>query len=161
MSESQERARVIQIAKSCLGTPYKNCSMIKGKGLDCLTLLAVVYQEAGLISNVKIPHYSPDFMKHRGTELYLQGLLGYTHEVEKALPGDIALWKFGRCFSHAAIVVEWPVIIHAHISRNCMMEDIEKAQWLNLIGREKRPVKYFSYWKKNNEFYPRNIGDRS
>jgi len=142
-----ERARVVRIAKSYIGTKYHNHGMLKNAGVDCLTLLVLVYKEAGLISDIEIPYYSPDFMKHKSKELYLEGLLKYTHEVDKPLPGDIALWRFGRCFSHAAIVIKWPFIIHAHINRSCMMENVENALWLKMAGIQTRPVKYFSYWK--------------
>ncbi len=68
--------------------------------------------EAGLIHQVEVPKYSHQWHLHRSEELYLNGLLGHTHEIEgPPLPGDIVLWKFGRCYSHGAIVVEWPTII--------------------------------------------------
>ncbi len=48
-------------------------------------------------------------------ERYLEGLLRYAREIAgPPLPGDIALFRFGRTFSHGAIVVEWPRLIHAY-----------------------------------------------
>jgi cell wall-associated NlpC family hydrolase len=45
----------------------------------------------------------------------MEGLLGYTREIEgPPQPGDIALFKFGRVFSHGAVVVAWPRLIHAY-----------------------------------------------
>lgn len=143
-----EREWVVKIAKEWIGTPYRSHAQIKGIGCDCLTLLSGVFSEAGLVKNAKIPHYSPDFMKHRSAEMYLQGLLGYAHEINgMPQPGDIALWKFGRCFSHSAIVVQWPVIIHAFVHKHVMQENADNAQWLKYIGRQLRPVKFFSYWR--------------
>ena len=151
--EFKERQKVVAVAKSFLGTPYHPSGRKKGIGVDCLTLLSEVYIEAGLIENINIPHYAPDFFKHKGTELYLQGLLKYTREIETpAQPGDIVLWKYGRCFSHGAIVVNWPHIIHSHVGRGCMMENIDNALWLKYIGENVkntdslRPTKKFSYW---------------
>jgi hypothetical protein len=119
-----------------------------------LTIIAETYAEAGLIAPVKLPHYSPDFFKHRSAELYLQGVLQYTAEVETANPGDIVLWKYGRCFSHGAIVTDWPNIIHAHVGRCCMLESIDAATWLKYTGEKTpvqlRPMKIFSFWAKNN-----------
>lgn len=144
-----ERELVVKVAKSYCGTPYRSHGMIKGVGVDCLTFLACVYQDAGLVRNINIPHYSPDFMKHRNAEQYLEGLLKYTHEIEcPPQPGDIVLWKFGRCFSHSAIVVNWPVVIHAFIHKHVMLENVENAHWLKYVGKALRPVKYFSYWNK-------------
>ena len=68
------------------------------------------------------------------------------------LPGDIALWRFGRCFSHGAIVVDWPVVIHAYLGRPCVLEDAAKAVWLSHVGESgeagnrPRPRRFFSYW---------------
>jgi cell wall-associated NlpC family hydrolase len=155
VSEAEERARVVRIAHGYMGTPYHPHGRKKGVGVDCLTLLAEVYTEAGLIERPKIPHYSPDFFKHKGAELYLEGVLKYTHEVSVAKPGDIALWKYGRCFSHGAIVVRWPHIIHAHVGRTCMLESVDAAHWLKYIGENTegqgslRAMKLFSFWESN------------
>lgn len=144
------RERVVMLAHEWLGTPYHTGAMVKGAGVDCLTLLAVVFAEAELVGKIDIPYYPGDWHLHRESERYMQGLLQYTHEVTSPLPGDIALWKFGRCFSHGAIVINWPVIIHAYVGRECMLEDASKAKWLSHIGEHSedtgkvRPVKFFS-----------------
>ncbi len=87
-------------ALSCDG-PHKRV------GVDCLTLLAEVFTEAGITPRIDIPYYPQDWHLYRGQERYLEGLLRHTNSIEgPPLPGDIALWKFGRCFSHGAIVIE-------------------------------------------------------
>ena len=53
--ESTERARVVAIAHEWLGTPYHTGGRLKGVGVDCLTLLAGVFSEAGLVGQVDIP----------------------------------------------------------------------------------------------------------
>lgn len=141
------RERVVAVARSWLGTPYHPEGRVKGAGCDCLTLLAEVYAEAGVMPRISIPYYPADWHLHRSAERYLQGLQHYAHELEGApQPGDIALWKFGRCYSHGAIVVQWPRIIHACIGRNCSEDDAEAAQWLCRIGETgaRRPVRFFS-----------------
>lgn len=154
MSEAEERARVVAVAKSWCGTPYHHKGRLRGAGVDCLTLLAEVFTEAGLIERPEIPHYPPDWMNHRDAERYMEGLLRYTSEIEgHPLPGDVVLYRFGRCFSHGAIVIEWPTIVHAHFRTNCMLEDAEKAAWLEHVGENgpdkgrRRPRKFFSYWR--------------
>lgn len=154
-NEDAERARVVAIAKTWLRTPYQHMARIKGVGCDCLTLLAEVYEQAGLVPHVEVPYYPQGFMLHNDTERYLDGLLKYTKEIEgDPLPGDIALWKFGRCFSHGAIVVKWPQIIHAYVGRTCSLEDVSTATWLLKIGEntpdkgKPRPRRFFSYWRR-------------
>jgi len=153
MNESEERARVVEVAHGWIKTPYRHAARLKGKGADCLTLLAEVFAEAGLIPRAVIPYYPHDWHLHNDAERYLDGLLKYTREIEgPPLPGDIVLWKFGRCFSHGAIVVEWPMVIHAYVGRTCTLEDAQAASWLTHIGEntgdkgKPRPRRHFSFW---------------
>ena len=153
MPANDQRQKVVAVARSFLKTPYRHMARVKGQGADCLTLLAEVFFEAGLIPRIDIPFYPKDWMQHREAERYMQGLLRYTKEIQgPPLPGDIVLWKFGRCFSHAAIVIKWPQIIHAYVGRGCVEENAEAATWLTHIGQtgpdfgKERPRKYFSYW---------------
>lgn len=155
MTEAEERACVVAAARTWLGTKYHHMGRVKGAGVDCLTLLAGVFEEAGLIPRVEIPYYPKDWHLHHSAERYLEGLMGYAHEIEgPPQPGDIALWKFGRTFSHGAIVVEWPQIIHAYIGQGCVLENAETAVWLAVIGEntgdqgKARPRRFFSYWGK-------------
>ena len=48
MTESQ-RAEVVRVARSFIGTPYHHMGRVKGAGVDCATLLAEVYYEAGVL----------------------------------------------------------------------------------------------------------------
>lgn len=155
MSENEERQRVIEAAKTWLRTPYHDCAMVKNVGCDCLTLIAGSYEEAGIIHAPVIPKYSPQFMMHSSKETYLDGLLKYGAEVLYPKPADIAIWKYGRCFSHAAIVVEWPMVIHAYVGAGVQFEDANTAEWLMKMGKrpkddDMRPIKFVSYWAKES-----------
>lgn len=141
----------MRTALEWLRTPYVSGARVKGHGCDCLTLLAEVFAEAKIIEPVPIQRYPHDWHLHRSEELYLQGLLKYAHEVEVPKPGDIVLWKFGRCFSHGALVVSWPTIVHAYIGRSVTLESGE-ADWLHWVGEntkergKRRERRFFSYW---------------
>lgn len=150
-----ERKRVVKIAESWLRTPYRHMGRVKGAGVDCLTLLAEVFHEAALVPKVQIEFYPQDWMHHRDTERYLEGLMKYCTEIQGTpQPGDIVLWKAGRCFSHGAIVVAWPQIIHAQCRCMVMLDDAEKTAWLTHVGENNgdkgkvRERKFFSYWAK-------------
>lgn len=143
-----DRQKIIQIAREYIGTPYHPCARVKGAGVDCLTLLSGVWEDAGFIEKADIPHYSPQFMLHRSDELYLGGLEKYAKEITVPKPAGIAIWKFGRCFSHAAIITEWPMIIHAYVGKNVQEEDVSITEWLKFMadGKTARPVKFFDFW---------------
>jgi cell wall-associated NlpC family hydrolase len=153
-----ERALVVAEARGWLRTPYHHMGRIKGAGVDCATLLAEVYARAGVLPSVDVPFYPPDWHLHRDSERYLDFVLAHAVETDGAAkPADLALWRFGRCFSHGAIVVEWPLVIHAYAGRGCVLEDAAKAHWLAYLGgrrgetRQKRPVKFFTLkrWARN------------
>jgi cell wall-associated NlpC family hydrolase len=108
------RSMVLAEAQTWLRTPYHHMGRVKGGGTDCLMLLAEVYRNAGVISYIDVPFYPPDWHLHRDAERYLEGLMHYAREIEPPpREGDIAVFKFGRCFSHGAVVVSWPSLIHA------------------------------------------------
>ena len=129
------RMTVIRAAESWLGTPYHAMGRVKGAGVDCLTLLAEIYAEAGLIETPEIPYYPPDWHLHRSNERYLEGLLRYAAERGAPAAGDIALWRFGSCYSHGYIVVECPNVIHALMGRGVRRENAETAAFLSGTAR--------------------------
>lgn len=150
MTEADERKRLVEVALSYCGTPYHHEGRVRGVGMDCATMLILAGQDAGLVTDeVKLPHYSPQWMLHRDEELYLQILGQFCAEVDPpARPGDIAIWKIGRTYSHAAIVIEWPMVVHAVMNRPLGVEDAEKATWLSFDENKPRPMKLFSFWRR-------------
>jgi NlpC/P60 family putative phage cell wall peptidase len=134
------RAAVVAEARTWLGTPYHHMGRVKGVGCDCLTLLAEVYAAAGIIAPVaEIQFYPPDWHLHRSAELYLAGVVERACEIDgPPQPGDIALFRFGRCFAHGAIVTNWPMLIHAWHSAGVVADSAVQPR---LTGR---PVRFFS-----------------
>jgi NlpC/P60 family putative phage cell wall peptidase len=132
------RAAVVAAARAWLGTPYHHMGRVKGAGVDCLMLLAEVYEAAGIVPHVAVPFYPPDWNLHRDAERYLEGVMRYAHPVETPSAGDVALFKFGRCFAHGAIVTDWPHLIHAFVRVGVIEGDATQGA---LRGR---PVKFFS-----------------
>ena len=132
------RTAVVREAESWIGTPFHHAARIKGAGVDCLMLLAEVYERAGICGHVEPPFYVPDWHLHQGTERYMQGLLHYTRPVAAPLPGDIALFRFGRTFSHGAVVTLWPRLIHAYWAIGVVWGDVM------LHPLKDRAVRFFS-----------------
>ncbi len=136
---SDLREAVVAEALTWIGTPFHHAARVKGAGVDCLMLLAEVYERAGVAPHVDPPFYVPDWHMHRDAERYLEGLLGYARAIDgPPLPGDIALFKFGRVFSHGAIVTEWPRLIHAYWAIGVVWGDA------TLHPLKGRPVRFFS-----------------
>jgi NlpC/P60 family putative phage cell wall peptidase len=140
MTELEQRARVVAEARTWLRTPYHHQGRIKSAGVDCLMILCEVYHAAGLVPFIDPRPYPRDWHLHRNTERYMSGLLQYAHPVDVPKPGDVALFKFGRCYSHAAIVTGETEVIHSYIGQGVVLADLKQAP---LDGRE---VKFFSLW---------------
>jgi cell wall-associated NlpC family hydrolase len=107
------RAEVLNAAEGWLATPYHHMGRVKGAGTDCLMLLAEVYTACNIVPPMVVPFYPPDWHLHRSADRYLDGVMRHAREVATPGPADIALFKFGRCFAHGAIIVAWPRLIHA------------------------------------------------
>ena len=138
------RAAVVTEAESWIGTPFHHAARIKGAGVDCLMLLAEIYERAGIIPHIDPPFYVPDWHLHCDAERYLERLACHAHEIDGPpqgtgpLPGDIALFRFGRTYSHGAIVTRWPRVVHAYWSIGVVYGD---ATLHPLAGR---PVRFFT-----------------
>lgn len=132
------REKVITEAKEWLGTPYHSGARVKGIGVDCGQLLIAVYQNAGIIPSGDCePGYYPfDWHLHRAEEKYLAWVERYCDKIEaEPLPGDIAVYQFGRCISHAGIVLEWPKIIHSYVGMGVIVSGSNEALLLDKQGQ--------------------------
>lgn len=121
------RQKILEEARSFLNTPYHHQGRIKGVGVDCAMLLAEVYEKAGLVPFLDPRPYPRDWHLHRNEERYLGWVRRYGREVSAPDPGDVALFQFGRCVSHGAVVVQWPIIIHSYLTDGCILDDASKG----------------------------------
>lgn len=140
-SDAEARAAIVAEALSWEGTKYHAHARVKGVGVDCAQLPAAVYEAVGLAPHVA-PNYSSDWMLHRDEELYLAHVLPHAREItrEESGPGDLVMWKFGRTFSHSAIIIDLPVVIHAVLRGGAVIRaDID--QDADLVSR---PARFFT-----------------
>lgn len=115
MNEQELRAAIVAEAKTWLRTPFHHREGIKGIGCDCVHLPIRVYQAVGLLEREFNPgYYAQHWYLHQSEELYMRGLNERLRRVDIAQPADLAMYKFGRTVSHAAIVVDDAYIIHAY-----------------------------------------------
>jgi cell wall-associated NlpC family hydrolase len=147
MSEqfAAQRARVIAAAREWLGTPFHHAAQVKGVGVDCVHLVAAVYEAAGLTGKVEIEPYSVQVMLHRDDETVIRYLTRYGREVEAPGAGDVVLYRVGKSYSHAGIVVAWPTIIHAHSLSGKVVEMDGRVADLARCLRA-APPRFFSPW---------------
>ena len=97
------RQRIVEEARSWLGTPYHHQAMVKGAGVDCAMILVAVYRAVGLIPAGFDPRpYPQDWHLHRDAERYLGNITRFCHEVETPQVGGIAGGRFRTAASASA-----------------------------------------------------------
>jgi NlpC/P60 family putative phage cell wall peptidase len=139
---NEQRDLVVQEALSWIGTPYRHNAMVKGSGVDCAMILIGVYKNCGLIDEIDLPEYSPQWHLHRDEEKYLNTISKYLKQTQDPKPGDVALFKFGRTVSHSAIVIDYPTVVHAYNRVGVILDDATNGK---LAGRL---YGFFTYWDK-------------
>lgn len=132
---AQTLSAINEAAQSWVGTPFHHAARIKGAGVDCANLLIAVYSEAGLIEPFELEPYPQDWMLHREAERFLDTVGRYADEVPVPVPGDTVVMRFGRCFSHGAILVDPQTLVHAFVGR-----PVEPALFSDYA---ERPMRYF------------------
>jgi cell wall-associated NlpC family hydrolase len=133
---AEQRANIVRAAKEWLGTPYHHHARIKHAGADCAMFPLAVYQQCGVLPReYRPPQYSVQWHLHRSEELYLNEIEKFVMESEgPPQPADFIVFRFGRTFSHGAIVVEWPRVIHSYIPHGVVLSDALRDG--DLLGRE-------------------------
>ena len=152
-TEHQQRADVVAEALSWLKTPYHHHGRIKGEqgGVDCLMLLAEVFERADLVPRVEPGDYARDWHQHHSDELYMKGLMAYAQQLpdgQAPQVGDIVLFKFGLTYSHAGIVTQVPQggsqrrieIVHSYLRRGVTLTRLSEEP---LAGPARQ---FWSFW---------------
>lgn len=145
MDEDLLRRRVITEAYSWLDTPHVHNQRAKGAGVDCANFPAAVYAAAGLIPPQAVEAYPAQWHLHRQDgqqpeERYLNRVLTYAREFDgPLLPGDFVLWKFGHCWAHGAIVIKWPIVIHAAARQGVVLGNAERDSMDKHLLKDRAP----------------------
>ena len=159
-AHTQERARVCTIARTWLGTPFRDQGKVKGPNgcVDCAMLLVATFQEAGLLDPAYEPRpYPPQFHLHKGEERFLNAIAGIIEargcgsEVQRAprapIPGDVIVYRVGRCFSHGGIVVENDHVLHAYYkTQRVSLSPLSEIELALLPDGKPRPHKLYDLW---------------
>ena len=115
-ANSELRAAVIEQALGWVGTPYHHGQAVKGRGVDCAMSLIEWFAGAGVIERFDPRPYSASWFLHRDEERFLGTLSRYAQKLpegEPVLPADLALYRFGRCTAHGALVLDDTFLVHA------------------------------------------------
>ena len=128
---------IVAEARRWIGTPYRHSANVLGLGVDCAMLPVEVFKAMGLLPADLDPRpYATDWHLHRSEEKYLDWVERYGVKVDTPEPGDLALFRFGRCLSHGGIVCEVTLdevyMIHAD-QRAGKVERAEVRRWADRL----------------------------
>jgi cell wall-associated NlpC family hydrolase len=137
---SVNRSAVVFEAHRWLRTPHHHAARVFGAGVDCAQLLIAVYADGcHLVPAPTIDPYPPDWFLHRTDERLLAILeTAFTATAATVVdpePGDVVVFKFGRAWSHAGIVVSPTQMIHVDPAHGVVLESIEEGSLFGLNGR--------------------------
>lgn len=132
--------RIVEAARSWLGTPYRHQASLKGVGTDCLGLIRGVWREVIGPEPEAPGAYTPDWAEATGEERLFQAALRHMQPItpDEALPGDMLLFRMlahGPA-KHAAILIKGPVsggtIAHAYSGHDVCETQLTDA-WLEKL----------------------------
>ncbi len=141
-----ERARVVAEARRWIGTPYHPCADLLGVGVDCGMLLVRVFVDAGLCAAFDPRPYPADWHLHRSEERYLGFVLARCRACAAPRQGDVAVFRYGRCYAHGGVVsgLDPLVIVHAFSPAGCVLE--ERVEANATLCDPARAPRFFTPW---------------
>ncbi len=148
MCEAEQRSAVVAEARKWILTPYHVGADVRGAGVDCGMLIVRIFVDLGLVPPFDPRPYPPDWMLHRDDEKYLRFFTEHCTRVAAPRPGDLALFRYGRAYSHGGVVtaIDPVTIVHAYHDAGCVIE--ESLTQNPALSNPSRKLAFFSVWTK-------------
>lgn len=148
VEEAQRRARTVREALSWEGTPFRDCTDVKGPqgGVDCAMLLVRTYVDTGQLAPFDPRPYAPQWHVHNNEEKFLGWVESRLHCIQVEMPriGDVLVYHYGRCFSHGGILINNEELVHAYAkSGTCHVSLLRETDLCFLRSGAPRPVRYY------------------
>lgn len=145
--------KLIELAKTYIGTPHINGGDIKGAGLDCCTLVTNFYAELGC---TKIPvdfGYSADwYCRRKCKEILLPYLEKYFDKVTSLRPGDLVSYRWGySSYAHLSIYLGNRKFVHCDADDGCCITDAAEPKFWDALGRSR----ITGYWRLKDGIFQR------
>ena len=142
MTTAEARAAVVAEAVSFIGTKFHLAARIKGVGIDCAQFILACYAVADIAIDIHPGPCSKDWFLHHEDPRFIDPIRKIGREVETPQPGDVVLFKIGQSWAHAAIVQQWPMVIHAKWNSGVQYCDASQRELAIL------PKLFFSPWEE-------------
>ncbi|MCX5478445.1 NlpC/P60 family protein [Kaistia geumhonensis] len=114
---SIDRAAVLAVARTWVGTPYHHQASLKGVGCDCLGLIRGIWREIYGSEPELPPAYSSDWSEATGRETLLEAARRHLVPIsaDKAICADVVLfrWRDHLPAKHAGILIGDDRVLHS------------------------------------------------
>ncbi len=125
-----ERRRIVDSARSWLGTPYKHQASCKSVGCDCLGLVRGVWRETQGAEPEPVPAYTSTWAETGNVENLIGLGEKYFVETENPRAGDIIIFRMRRngIAKHVGVLSDDSKFIHAY-DNACVVETWMSKFW--------------------------------
>jgi len=134
---SVTRDRIVEQARTWLGTPYHHQAALRGVGCDCLGLIRGVYRSFHGCEPELVQPYSPDWAEACGHERFAAAARRHLIECDNRAfgAGDVLLfrWRAHLPAKHAGIATGTTCMIHAQSGAN-VCEISLQPWWLRRLA---------------------------
>lgn len=126
---------IIAELDSWIGTPWKHGIALKGFGADCIQfIIGVAKQFQWLPEDYTSIKYNKDWAVHNARSILEEELAkvasrvisGSIDDLNLLKTGDVIIFRFGKCASHAGMYVGDGVMVHALIRQFVMRDWVMK-----------------------------------
>lgn len=148
--------KLIEAARSWVGTPYHHRARVKGVGADCGQLVIAAHVESGLVPDFETGFYTTDWHLHRFEDRYIEFVEQHLRRYDefelsidarliddpayRAPSASVVVFRVGRTYSHGGIVTQWPFFVHAYQPSGI----VEEVSLLN-TPMARRPMRVYMF----------------
>lgn len=134
-----DKEKLIKVSLSYLDTPHHNGAMVKGAGVDCCTLPALIYKEMGLADiEIQFGYPADWYCMRECNEILLPYLEKYFTPAEELQIGDLISFSWGRAkYAHTAVYLGENMCIHSHAGAGVEVLDLDSPYFVNANGKSR------------------------
>lgn len=114
--------------ESWIGTPWIHGQCLKGVGVDCVRFVSAIGRASGWVpADYHVPVYNQDWALHNTysmLEAEIQKFLIRTTSNDFRV-GDILLFVYGKCASHAGIYIGDDMMVHSYIRKGVIKSSLK------------------------------------
>jgi len=139
--------KIIRVARSWIGTPYRHQASQKGQGCDCLGLLRGVWREVIGEEPEMVPNYTADWSETgREERLWAAAVrnLGVT-AIDTGIGGQIVLFRMrtGHVAKHLGVLAGadagFETVVHAYTGRGVIETPLTDAWKRKIVAQFQFP----------------------